>query len=261
VRGRSTGRFAATAVVATVLLGTTTGAGASATPSVPPVVQSYFRALAAASTRAVPVAVRASEPGSPARKLALHNVALLQVGAAAHQRSPAGTVRVAGPVVLICPTRRARRSACLTFRDFTLSARHRLVTFTTPNGPLADRVRLGGGASAPITGPAGTLATIHLYSALESSSDDLVVVVSVTAGPVQATPGTVQVNFPLGTYVRPDGTTARPDLEVSTPTPRDGTLRGVFSFPSSQFGGHLVLTTTGRPPSPALAGTGALPVG
>ena len=73
-------------------------------------------------------------------------------------------------------------------------------------------------------------------------------------GPRMATP-----TFQLAKYVRPDAARSH-QFSNTRHQAQHGALRVAWSFPQKSFGGHVVLTTSGRPPNPALASTAELPV-
>jgi hypothetical protein len=249
--------------------GATSGTAATpATASTSNVIRRYVDGLG--SQRAV----ASSQPGSPASGLARHDLAVAQAFAANHRRQDPQQAQFSNGAALVCPKGAKAGPRCTTLTDFQNDpATGRVITFAVNTVPLDRRIAGGSGQPVAITGPAGMIGIIGLYSAYQTGSSQLVVVADF-AGDIP--PGTNPSRAVLIVqedgirYLAPGVQPAKPDslLNQNGPhipsfkvTSTRNVLRIVLFFQSQALGGQLLVSTVGRPPSPNLVGNGQLPVG
>lgn len=219
-------------------------------------------------------ALAASQPGSPASALARHDLALAQAFAANHQRPGPQRKQFRNGTAVVCPTSTTSGPRCTTLSQFQADARGRIRTFAVNDSPLASRVVIGSPQNrASITGPAGPIAIVGLYSAYQTGPGQLVAIcdfASNRAANVGAPGAAVILQEDAIRYDDSQGHTVSSDSVLNQRAPTDplfpaqskqNVLRFVLFFPNSALGGQLAVSTTGQPPSPELVGSAQLAIG
>jgi len=213
-------------------------------------------------------AVTSSEPGSPAWKLALHDIALNEALVANRQRASTQSKQFVDGRAIVCPQRTTRGPTCSMLSNFATDASGHITDFVVDGIPLSRRIAIGSGRPVGITSSTGTVGLVGLESAYQAGNGQLAVIVDF-ASLANPPAGVLTLSEDAIRYQSIGGQSAMADSLLNERSPKNPSfrvksarnlLRVVLFFHGQTLGGQLIVTTVGNPPTPALAGTGQVPI-